>query len=178
MKTIKLFSLGVLMAASGAASANECYSAAVVSPSPFMGNHGEIVKLTDGTLWEVQYEYQYLYEYNPAVIICPGRGKLVVKDKSLNVTKVGGRPAAPAKQKSQPQVPDGDYIESQIDGNYEGWAGETIVKLMNGQVWQQSEYYYTYRYAFMPKVIIFRAGAGYKMKVDGVDKAVGVIRLR
>ena len=49
---------------------------------------------------------------------------------------------------------------------------------MNGQIWQQTEYYYHYRYAFMPKVLIYRSDGGYKMKVDGVDKAVGVDRLR
>jgi len=69
-------------------------------------------------------------------------------------------------------------IESQIDGDFEGWEGETIVKLMNGEIWQQTEYYYHYHYAFMPKVLIYKSGSGYKMKVDGVDKAVGVTRLK
>ena len=69
-------------------------------------------------------------------------------------------------------------IETQIDGDFEGWEGETIVKLMNGQIWQQTEYHYHYHYAFMPKVLIYRSGGGYKMKVDGVEKAVGVERLR
>ena len=71
-----------------------------------------------------------------------------------------------------------DVIESQIDGDYEGWDGETIVKLMNGQIWQQTEYYYHYHYAFMPKVLIYPSGSEYKMKVDGVEKAVGVTRLK
>ena len=69
-------------------------------------------------------------------------------------------------------------IESQIDGNFEGWEGETIIKLVNGQIWQQSEYHYHYHYAFMPKVLIFKSGTGFKMKVDGVEKAVGVKQLK
>lgn len=69
-------------------------------------------------------------------------------------------------------------IESQIDGNFEGWEGETVVKLMNGQIWQQTEYYYTYHYAFMPKVLIYKSGGGYKMQVEGVSRAVGVMQLR
>ena len=69
-------------------------------------------------------------------------------------------------------------IESQIDGDFEGWEGETIVKLMNGQIWQQTEYHYEYHYAFMPQVLIYSSGAGYKMKVEGTDQAVGVQRLR
>lgn len=71
-----------------------------------------------------------------------------------------------------------DVIESQIDGDFEGWEGETIVKLMNGQIWQQSEYVYSYHYTFMPKVVIYKSGSVYKMIVDGIDKAVGVIRLK
>ena len=69
-------------------------------------------------------------------------------------------------------------IETQIDGDFEGWDGETIVKLMNGQIWQQTEYHYHYHYAFMPKVLIYRSGGGYKMKVEGLEKAIGVERLR
>ena len=72
----------------------------------------------------------------------------------------------------------GDIIESQIDGDFEGWEGETIVKLMNGQIWQQTEYYYHYHYAFMPEVLIFKYDSGYKMKVDGVERSVGVTQLR
>jgi hypothetical protein len=68
--------------------------------------------------------------------------------------------------------------ESQIDGDFDGWEGETIIKLMNGQIWQQSEYHYEYHYAFMPQVLIYRSGGGYKMKVEGTDQAVGVQRLR
>jgi hypothetical protein len=88
-----------------------------------------------------------------------------------------GQKASAAPQ-SKPAAPAPSVIETQIDGDFEGWEGETIVKLMNGQIWQQTEYHYHYHYAFMPKVLIYRNGGGYKMKVDGVDKAVGVERLR
>ena len=53
-----------------------------------------------------------------------------------------------------------------------------IVKLMNGQIWQQDEYYYYYHYSFMPKVIIYLSAGGYKMKVDGIEKSIGVIQLK
>ena len=43
-----------------------------------------------------------------------------------------------------------DVIESQIDGDFEGWDGETVFVLTNGQIWQQDSYDYTYHYAFMP----------------------------
>ena len=66
-------------------------------------------------------------------------------------------------------------IESRIDGEFEGWEGETIGKLMNGQIWLQTEYHY--HYAYMPEVLIYSSGSGYKMKVDGVNRAVGVRRI-
>ena len=71
-----------------------------------------------------------------------------------------------------------DAIESKINGEFNGWEGETLVKLINGQIWQQTEYYYTYTYSFMPNVLIYKTGTGYKMKVDGVDKAIGVRLIR
>ena len=69
-------------------------------------------------------------------------------------------------------------IESKVDGSFEGWDGETIVKLANGQIWQQTEYHYRYHYAFMPEVLIFKSGGVYKMKVKGIEKAVRVKRLK
>jgi len=68
-------------------------------------------------------------------------------------------------------------IESKMDGDFEGWEGDTIVKLMNGQIWQQTEYYYHYHYAFMPDVSVYKSGGGWKMKVEGIDRAVGVQQL-
>ena len=80
------------------------------------------------------------------------------------------------KQVSAVSLP--KVIESKIDGEFEGWEGETIVKLISGQIWQQSDYYYRYSYKYMPGVIIYRSGAGYKMLVEGIDKPVRVIRLK
>lgn len=96
----------------------------------------------------------------------------------LNSAKALSRGAQPRSGKTNPATSGGGTIESQVDGDFEGWEGETIVKLMNGQIWQQTEYYYHYHYAFMPKVTILKSGAGYKMIVDGVPKAIGVTRLK
>ena len=59
----------------------------------------------------------------------------------------------------------------------QGWDGETIFKLLNGQIWQQSSYQYHYHYAYMPKVTIYRTDGGYKMKVDGGDQTIYVTRI-
>lgn len=69
-------------------------------------------------------------------------------------------------------------IETQIEGEFQGWSGDTIFKLANGQIWQQSSYAYTYHYAYRPKILIYKAGAVYQMKVDGVDDAIQVKRLK
>jgi hypothetical protein len=85
-------------------------------------------------------------------------------------------PAAPRTAMEPPAT--NDVVESKIDGEFEGWEGETVVKLLNGQIWQQSDYYYHYHYAFMPDVLVYRSGGDWKMKVEGVDKPVGVRRIR
>jgi hypothetical protein len=72
----------------------------------------------------------------------------------------------------------GDVIESTIEGEFNGWDGETIFKLDNGQIWQQSSYSYSYKYSYRPKVFIFKVGSVYKMKVDGMSNAIYVKRLK
>ena len=71
-----------------------------------------------------------------------------------------------------------DVIESSINGTFNGWDGETVVKLMNGQIWKQSAYHYEYHYAYMPKVLIYKSDTRYKMLVDGTDEAVSVERIK
>ena len=69
-------------------------------------------------------------------------------------------------------------IENSINGNFDGWTGDTIFKLQNGQIWQQSSYDYKYHYAYSPNVTMYQSGSGYKMKVDGVDSTISVTRIK
>ena len=70
-------------------------------------------------------------------------------------------------------------VESRIDGEFTGWNGETLFKLQNGQIWQQSSYAYMYRYAYAPNVLIYKsAGGTFRMKVDGVTSDIAVRRLK
>lgn len=71
-----------------------------------------------------------------------------------------------------------DLVESSIDGTFTGWTGDTIFKLSNGQIWQQSSFAYIYHWAYSPKVMIYKSGTAYKMKVDGVDSEINVTRLK
>lgn len=199
IRRLALLLLGLLSGAS--ASAQACYESSIVTPSPFMGNNGEVFKLADGSIWEVKYEYEYMYEYSTDVVVCPGKGKIIVGGKQLNVQLLSQgraqpvrRPQQTPKERNDPKANNGskaaekspvpakgegpDLVESQIDGEFSGWEGETIFKLTNGQIWQQSSYAYTYSYSYMPKVLIFKAGGGYQMKVDGVNGRISVTQLR
>lgn len=60
-----------------------------------------------------------------------------------------------------------------VEGAWEGWSGETLVKLTDGSVWKQAEYHYEYRYAYRPLVTI----ADGKMHVDGMSRPIRVTRL-
>lgn len=72
----------------------------------------------------------------------------------------------------------GPDIESRIDGESCGFEGDTIFPLINGQIWQQSEYYYRYRYAYRPAVHIFCEHGIWRIRIEGIDRAVRVIRLK
>ena len=68
--------------------------------------------------------------------------------------------------------------QGQIDGEFNGWEGETIYRLMDGRVIQQSQYHYHYHYAYSPRVIIYNDG-GYKIHiVSDNDQDVGIRFLR
>lgn len=69
-------------------------------------------------------------------------------------------------------------IETQIDGDFNGWEGDTIFKLANGQIWEQAEYDYEYEYDFMPAVVIYGASDGCRMKVEGMDDTILVKRIK
>jgi hypothetical protein len=106
----------------------------------------------------------------PVMLVEPYIGKF--KPLSSIIKSNGGTDSPPQPPTQQ------SVVESTIDGTFEGWDGETIFKLSNGQIWQQIEYHYHYHYAYMPKVIIAKSGVGYKMKVSGVQKAISVKRLK
>jgi hypothetical protein len=57
-------------------SSGGCYDSSITKPVPFMGNNGEVFILSDRSIWEVKYEYEYMYEYYPSVAICPSKNLL------------------------------------------------------------------------------------------------------
>lgn len=69
-------------------------------------------------------------------------------------------------------------IETRIEGEFEGWDGDTVVRLDNGQIWEQSQYYYEYRYAFRPEVSVFFSNGRWQMLVEGTRQPVTVDCIR
>jgi hypothetical protein len=87
-------------------------------------------------------------------------------------------PAVLIASSETPQA--GKVIESYIEREFEGWSGDTLFKLDNGQIWQQDSYAYayTYHYAYHPKMMIYKDGTRFKMKVEGVEDSIAVKRLK
>ena len=69
-------------------------------------------------------------------------------------------------------------IESRIDGSFDGWRGDTLFELTNGQVWQQSSVGIGITISLYPDVYIFRSAGGWKMAVEGMDEVISVRRLK
>lgn len=174
MKRYLLFALiSVCSVFPGTALAQDCRTSSIVKPSPFMGNNDEIFVLLDGSVWQVKFEYEYLYAYYPSVVICPSENMLIVEGKRLNVAAISQAPS------TKDSGAGSSVINSQIDGEFKGWEGQTIYKLTNGQVWQQTGYHYHYHYAYSPKVIIFKSARIYKMVVEGdQDQPISVSRIK
>jgi hypothetical protein len=109
------------------------------------------------------------------VAALPLEKKAAMRDALIRMYQQGYRAGQTMSRTAA--IPSAGVIETQVDGEFNGWEGETIVKLMNGQIWQQVEYHYEYHYAYMPNVLIYPSSGGFKMKVEGTSQAIGVQRL-
>lgn len=83
-----------------------CYTTSVLSPTPLMGNSGEVFRTADGALFQVVGSYEYLYEYFPSVQICPGAGRMLVAGKQIGIVRVGNSAARdPRAGRDMPSPP-------------------------------------------------------------------------
>ncbi|MGE0227472.1 MAG: hypothetical protein AB7I38_04015 [Dehalococcoidia bacterium] len=133
----------------------------------FEGWSGEtLFPLCDGTLWiQADYSYQYTYAFRPRAIIASSGGQYFLLVEGVD--------------EPVPVLPVTNFVRSCIDGNFEGWDGDTIFPLCNGQVWQQSAFAFHFHFAFRPAVIVYASPfGGFRLKVDGVDQTIRVIRIR
>ncbi|WP_252502761.1 hypothetical protein [Sporosarcina sp. Marseille-Q4943] len=69
------------------------------------------------------------------------------------------------------------YKEARLEGESEGFDGETIFELTNGQKWKQVEYYYKYKYKYRPTVKIYKDGMRYYLELEGIGRKVRVERI-
>lgn len=84
-----LILLSVFATFSESAVGAECYETSVVNPVPYQANGGELIQLSDGTIWQdVGYNYLYLYEYYPTVIVCPNRGFMILDDQKISIIQI------------------------------------------------------------------------------------------
>lgn len=66
----------------------KCVEGRIVEPRPFLGKRDELFQLQDGSVWQVTDGYRYLHAYNPEVVVCPGRGQLIIENKIINVRRL------------------------------------------------------------------------------------------
>lgn len=92
--------------------------------------------------------------------------------------KAAGGASEPYVTAPQPIVASTTVIVSRIAGTFEGWSGNTLFRLENGQLWEQASYDYRFHYAYRPRVTIVRCSRGYRMLVDGFDETILVRRIR
>lgn len=81
----------LFFAAMSAAAAANCYRTTIQEPQPFLGtgDGSEIIILSDGSIWkDVSYQYLYLYEYFPSVVICPSAGKMILGEHEFRVVRI------------------------------------------------------------------------------------------
>ena len=157
----------------GGAAAQTCYESSILSPTPFMGNNGEIFKLADGSIWEVKYEYEYLYEYSPSVIICPSRGKLILGKKSLNVQQVSSGPRSGASPRGGGSTA-GNWVlfeETSLQGSISGTVQQgRIFKTASGNIYEVVGLTLQLVLELQPDVMVLRSGSTYKLIVKGFDE--------
>lgn len=130
----------------------------------FEGFDDEVLfKLMDGTYWiQDEYKYWYHYSYCPEALILERGGRFYIQvDGQSEIVSVR-------------QIH--NVIESKINGEFNGWEGETEYELTNGQVWKQSAYKYKYKYAYMPSAIVYETSSGMVMTVKGTKAKVRRIR--
>ncbi len=160
----------VLVVVTTPATTQNCYESSIISPSPFMGNNGEIFKLADGSLWEVKYEYEYLYEYYPSVVICPSRGVLIIGEKSLNVESVAAAPSsnkAGSRQAKEWEI----FEETNLVGSISGTVQQgQIFKTTSGSIYEVTGLTLQLVLELQPTVTVLRNGDIYKLIVEGFDE--------
>jgi len=126
----------------------------------FEGWEGETVfEISDGTFWiQAAYSYRYHYFYRPEAMVLKQGNYFFLKVNGIN--------------EILPVMPLEKVIKSKIDGNFNGFEGNTIYRLFDGSIWQQIDGKYKYKYAYSPRVLVYKFGKTWKMSVKGISVTV------
>lgn len=130
----------------------------------FEGWDGEtLFEMSDGTFWiQAVYSYVYHYAYNPDAMVIQRGSTYYLRVEDI--------------EELLPVLAVDKVLKSRIDGDFEGFEGDTVYKLTNGTVWQQVDGRYKYKYAYSPRVLVYKVGGKWKMSVKGIT--VSVVQLR
>ena len=121
----------------------------------------------------MKYEYEYLYEYYPSVIICPSRGKLIVGQKSLNVRLVSGaQKGITSSKETATQAGKWElFEETSLQGSISGTVNQgRIFKTTSGNVYEVTGLTLQLVLELQPEVMVLRNGDTYKLIVKGFDE--------
>jgi hypothetical protein len=173
--TLKLLALMILLLLSRGSIAGGCYDSSISSPTPFMGNNGEVFKLVDGSVWEVKFEYEYMYEYYPSVVVCPDRGKLFIDNKSLNVQLLST--ARGSKNNSGNAW--GLFEETNLQGTISGMIQQGhIFRTTSGSIYEVTGLTLQLVLELQPAVTVLQNGNVYKLIVEGFDEPLICAKLK
>jgi hypothetical protein len=145
------------------AHAEEAIKSVIVSK--FNGlNYGNIYELQNGQIWKQTESYIWVWNWvRPKVIIYQDGGVYKMKVENIDHA-VTVEPIA--------------AIKSVIVSKFNGLDHGNIYELQNGQIWKQTEYYIWVWVWVGPTVLIYQDDKVYKMKVENIDHAVVVNRIK
>jgi hypothetical protein len=163
------FGLTILLVFSNGAIAAGCYESSIQSPTPFMGNNGEVFKLSDGSIWEVK------YEYNPSVIVCADQGKLIIGDKKLNVQALAKGKSSGASSDNSWEI----FEETNLVGSISGTVKPgRIFRTTSGSIYEVTGLTLQLVLELQPSVMVLRNGSVYKLVVEGFDEPLICSKLK
>lgn len=147
---------------------------------------GSVLHMATGSIYVItEMTNQVIIRVNPEVFVLRDGNKFRLTIDGFDDPLICRKLVSPSTKletektaKSQKTVTQSFFVISRIDGNFDGWVGETIFKLENGQIWQQISYDIMSHKAFHPKVLIYPDDLGYYMKVEGIDDVIMVKRLK
>jgi len=140
---------------------------------------GHIFKRVSGNFYQIVEAYiDVVVEVMPEVIILTDGNLYMLIIKGFRDPPVCRKLDSEKEPASAPTPSSVDFVESKIDGEFNGYEDGKIYKLINGQIWEQVSARYRCKYRYMPSVMVVRRDQVYMMKVEGMDDWVTVRRLK